>query len=326
MFGAQIGTAQALDDAPQCEGRNLLAELKAKNPQEYRRVVQEGKKIPNGRGIFWKIEKKGSAPSYLLGTMHMNDPRVLAIPDAARKAHRRAKVVVLESAEILDPTQAIAQAYMQPDVMMMPAGKRIEDFLTAEQREDVNSALVAKGAPLSAVNYLRPGVVARIISIPVCDMERMKKGQLTLDQQLAVDAVANNIPVKGLETFAEQYSAVNAMSLEGQVKGLVEAIVFRDQFQDILETLIELYSSRDLRSTSPFLRSYSLGKETMAADTYSEFETNVLTKRNHVMAARAIPFLAEGNAFIAVGALHLQGREGLIELLRKQGAKVTRIE
>jgi uncharacterized protein YbaP (TraB family) len=52
----------------------------------------------------------------------------------------------------------------------------------------------------------------------------------------------------------------------------------------------------------------------------------MITTRNKTMAAHAEPILAKGNAFIAVGALHLPGPEGLIELLRKNGYTVSMVE
>ncbi len=53
------------------------------------------------------------------------------------------------------------------------------------------------------------------------------------------------------------------------------------------------------------------------------FEKALLTDRNHVMAERAVPLLEKGNAFIAVGAMHLPGNEGLISLLKQKGYSLT---
>jgi uncharacterized protein YbaP (TraB family) len=59
---------------------------------------------------------------------------------------------------------------------------------------------------------------------------------------------------------------------------------------------------------------------------YAAFEKRIITDRNHVMAERASTYLAKGGAFMAVGALHLPGEEGLVELLRKQGFTVTSVQ
>jgi len=53
------------------------------------------------------------------------------------------------------------------------------------------------------------------------------------------------------------------------------------------------------------------------------FEEKLITVRNHHMADRADPMLAKGNVFMAVGALHLIGDEGVVELFKKKGYTAT---
>ena len=60
-------------------------------------------------------------------------------------------------------------------------------------------------------------------------------------------------------------------------------------------------------------------------DVAKRFENNLVVKRNHLMAERMQTRLKEGNAFIAVGALHLPGNEGILNLLSKQGYKLKAI-
>ena len=58
----------------------------------------------------------------------------------------------------------------------------------------------------------------------------------------------------------------------------------------------------------------------------NEFERNLIDNRNHTMAERLQPFLADGNAFVAVGALHLPGEEGLVKLLPGQGYRISAVQ
>lgn len=323
VFLAYFAPARA--ETPACQGVNLLAQMKKTDRKAYDALVAEGRTIPNAVGLFWKIERKGSKPSYLLGTMHVADPRVLALPAVVKDAHRRARVVILESDQLLDLTKARIMAFANPDMMMMPAGTRIEDYLTAEQKQVVNSAFTARGAPLSAINSLRPWLAANIAATP-CQASRAKLQTPVLDQQLALDAIKHKIPVKGLETIEEQYAALNRMSLEAQVKGLLSAVTAASQMDDVEETTLQLYRTGDLRLLQPLMRRLSKNDRSMPADSYAEFEATMITGRNHVMAERLQPYLDEGGAFVAVGALHLQGHEGLIELLRQQGFGVKPIQ
>ena len=59
---------------------------------------------------------------------------------------------------------------------------------------------------------------------------------------------------------------------------------------------------------------------------YTAFEETMVNARNKTMAMEARPILAKGNAFIAVGALHLPGPHGLVEEFRKAGYSVTPVK
>ena len=93
---ASLAPARADDDSA-CRGRNLMAELQKSDPAKYARVMAEGDKVANGRSVFWKIEKPGVRPSWLLGTMHVTDPRVLAMPKGAAEADKAAYTIIVES-------------------------------------------------------------------------------------------------------------------------------------------------------------------------------------------------------------------------------------
>jgi uncharacterized protein YbaP (TraB family) len=64
------------------------------------------------------------------------------------------------------------------------------------------------------------------------------------------------------------------------------------------------------------------GTDDDAMSIYAFFEEELIDKRNKRMAERSKPLIDKGNAFIAVGALHLPGKTGLVELLRSAGYKV----
>jgi glutamate mutase epsilon subunit len=68
------------DDELTCSGKNLFTQLETEDPVRFRKAIERAETIPNGKAIFWKIEKSGVEPSWLLGTMHVSDPRVLDMP------------------------------------------------------------------------------------------------------------------------------------------------------------------------------------------------------------------------------------------------------
>jgi uncharacterized protein len=91
-----------------------------------------------------------------------------------------------------------------------------------------------------------------------------------------------------------------------------------------METMIALYAEGRAGLIMPFLKSLSAqGMSSMDEKSYGDFEEIVVNARNKVMSERAGSILAEGSAFIAVGALHLPGEKGLVELFRKAGYTLT---
>jgi len=317
-----VTPAAAADDS--CAGKDLMAELKQSDPARYAEVVKEADAVPNGKGIFWKIEKPGLKPSWLLGSMHVTDPRVLILPAYAQTAHDNADTIVIESDEILDEKKAAAALLARPDLTMFTDGTTIQKLLSPEDYARLDAGLKQRGIPLSAVSRMRPWMIASAVALPACELARKAKGVQFLDQKIAADAAAEGKQVKGLETLAEQIQAMADLPIEFHLKSLIETLELGDKMSDVVETMTDLYLSGDIGLTMPMLKTVT--PETEGEDSnYAAFEQRVILDRNKVMAERAAPILDGGNVFMAVGALHLPGKAGVIELLRQQGFTVTAV-
>jgi len=316
--------AQAADEVS-CSGQNVLTELKTRDPARYAAAVAEGDKTANGKGIFWKIEKPGLKPSWLMGTMHLTDPRVLTMPLAARTAHADADAIIVESDEILDDNKAAAALLAKPELTMFTDGTTITSLLSKEDAAKLEAGLKARGVALPLVARMRPWIISSFVSLPACEFARKAKGASFLDKQIAEQALAHGAKVVGLETLSEQLVAMSELPVEFHLQALIETLALGDRMNDVIETMIQLYLSGDVGMTMPMLK--TLAPEAAAKDAvgYAAFEQRIILDRNHVMATRALPYLAKGNAFMAVGALHLSGDQGLVELLRQSGYKLTAV-
>lgn len=318
-----IGPANASDAA--CHGENLLVAMEAEKPDELAQIRAEAAKVPNGQGIFWKIEKDGLRPSYLLGTMHVTDPRVLTMPKGAREAAAAADVVVIESDEILDEKKAAASLLMHPELTMFTDGKSVKDHLDAEDMKKLEAGLKERGLALGVVAKMKPWILASFVALPACELSRKAAGASFLDKQIAEDAVKAGKPVAGLETLVEQLEAMADLPVDFHFKALIETIALGDKMEDVIETMTELYLTEEIGMTMPMLKTVAPTAAGEDESAYAAFETRIVRDRNLVMAEGSKQHLEKGNAFIAVGALHLPGEEGLVELIRKQGYTVTRI-
>ncbi|MCF3639988.1 TraB/GumN family protein [Rhizobium sp. TRM95111] len=322
---ASLSDARAETLPSACGGRDLVAEIKQDDPAAFAALKSEADAAENGKGIFWRIEKAGTAPSYLLGTMHVTDPRVLAMPDGARAAFDGASTVVVESDEIADEKKAGAALLSRPDLTMFTDGRSITGLLSDADERTLADGLQRRGLSLPALNRMKPWMLMSFVALPACELARKSAGAAFLDQKLARDALAAGKTLKGLETLIEQITALDSLPIEPQLQGLVQTVQLGDRIEDVIETMSRLYLAGDTGMIMPMMK---IAAPATAGDevSYAEFEQRIIIDRNHRMAERAGPILAGGNAFVAVGALHLPGREGVVELLRQQGFTVTAVD
>ncbi|MBO9100116.1 MULTISPECIES: TraB/GumN family protein [unclassified Rhizobium] len=323
---ASFAPAHADDDAA-CGGRNLLAELQKNDPAKYASFLADGDKVANGHSIFWKIEKPGVKTSWLLGTMHVTDPRVLVMPKGAAEADAKADTIIVESDEILDEKKATMAILARPDLTMLANGATINSLLPPADAAKLEAGLAKRGITLGAVSHMQPWMISSVVALPSCELSRKAKGAQFLDQKIANDAAAAGKQVKGLETLVEQLQAMADLPAAFHLKSLIETLQLGDKMNDVVETMTDLYLSGNAGATMAMLKVVTPdGEDTDSDGDYATFEQRIILDRNKVMAERAAPILANGNVFMAVGALHLSGEQGLVELFRKQGFTLTVVD
>lgn len=317
------GKAQA--EIPACTGEDMLVELKAENPALLDSIRAEAAKVPNGKGLLWRLEKDGAAPSYLFGTMHMTDPRVTDLTPAARRAFEGAGTVVIETTDVLDQAKMMQELLKHPELTMFTDDTTLISLVPEEERAAFEAALEKRGIPPATVAKMKPWMLSAMLALPACEFARKAAGAPVLDVKLAEDAEAAGKALAGLETVVDQLGAMASLPMEFHVKGLIETLKLGDQIDDMIETMIVLYEAEETGMFWPLFRAVlPPGEEDELG--YAAFEETMITARNHTMATRAAPILDKGGAFIAVGALHLPGEQGLVELFAKAGYRVTAVD
>lgn len=317
--------ANAAEQPLTCGGSDILTDMRKSDPKAYADIVAEAAKTPNGVGTFWKIEKDGKQPSWLLGTMHISDPRILKMPEGASHAFSEAGTVIVESDEITSEKQAAASIFAKPELTMFTDGKSIIDLISKDDAAKLERGLQERGIPLNAVLKMKPWILSSFVALPACEFARKAKGASFLDMKLANDALKSGKQLVGLETLVEQMNALSDLPMSFHVQSLIEMLQLGDRMEDVMATMIDLYLKGDISTISPMMKSLDPDKGEASTQEYAAFEQRVITDRNHVMADRAAPHLDDGNVFMAVGALHLPGKEGVIELLRQKRFVVTAV-
>ncbi|MBP0573232.1 TraB/GumN family protein, partial [Mycobacterium tuberculosis] len=163
-------------------------------------------------------------------------------------------------------------------------------------------------------------VLVSALTYPPCEMTRLVAGTKFLDAALLQRARAAGKPVADLEGFAEQLGTIAAVPEAVQI-GLLKGTLKLEPLQaDLHETMVRLYLQGRVGTLLGL--SKALVAEVAPGQDFDPFWTGLLDTRNRRMVANALPLVADGNAFIAVGAGHLIGRTGLVAGLRAAGYRV----
>ncbi|MDH3949391.1 MAG: TraB/GumN family protein [Gammaproteobacteria bacterium] len=260
------------------------------------------------KGLLWRIDGAANQPSYLLGTIHSDDARVTNVPARIKQVFQQADSFSGEVKMDLPSLMQASQATLLSD------GQSLEQLIEPTLYKQTVQLLAAYGMPELVVQRMKPWAAAAALSLP-----RPQTG-IFLDMALYHQAAAAGKRVYGLETIAEQVGALETMSQELQITMLRDAVAQHHQLEQIIEQLINAYLRRDLKA----LESISNAAMQNGDDRVAEmFNTEVVERRNYRMLERMQPRLREGNAFVAVGALHLPGDKGLLNLLRNKGYRVS---
>lgn len=261
------------------------------------------------KGLLWKIERTGVAPSYLFGTIHLDDPRVTNLPSAVIRPLVESRSFTGEV--ILDP-RAVA-VYTQ--AMYFQDERTLRDLLPPPLFERTERLLADYGMPRGTAKRLKPWAAFTLLGRP------KPSGDKTLDALLQDMAERQDMTLHGLETIEELVTALDATPLPDQVEILVDTICNRELIADQAAELTRRYLEHDLAGMVAVSRQYEAAEKRV----YATFMKRVLTDRNGRMFERMLPRLQEGGAFIAVGALHLPGADGLLQRLEAEGYRVTPI-
>jgi hypothetical protein len=128
--------------------------------------------------------------------------------------------------------------------------------------------------------------------------------------------------VHGLETIAEQLEVFEGLPLDDQVALLRDAVEQFAGIDALHAELLAAYKRQDLAAMMAINEAaMQIGDRRLA----EKFQRRLIVDRNHRMAERLEPYLKQGGAFVAVGALHLPGEQGLVRLLEERGYAVRRV-
>lgn len=260
----------------------------------------------NGKSLLWKISGNGlKHHSYLYGTIHITCDATL--PEKVKNALDKTDQLCLE----LDMDDTNMQTEMMGG-MMMKDGVTMQS-LTSKEDFEIVDAFLTKNLGFSAkmLNTLKPFMVSamlypRMIS---CEMQSVEGALINITKEQKEETI-------GLETVTEQLNVFDAIPYQDQMNELVKTAK-SDLSRDVkeLNEMLELYKTEDIEAMYTFTQQ----SENVLT---SQFDDELLNSRNQNWIARISKIAHNKATFFGVGAAHLGGEKGVINLLRKYGFTV----
>jgi uncharacterized protein len=259
-------------------------------------------------GFLWKISGNGlKKDSYLYGTIHVICEEDVVIQDNLAVVFEQIDKLFLEL-DLSDP--GIMQTLMAKSID--PGMVEIYSEFDPEIATQIDIILnETMGMGFDQMKMMKPFVLMGILAQAFFECVA-KTSYEAVFMKMAKEQ-DRQIAIKGLETVDFQLSLFDSIPLEEQLESLREIVRDREESRVFMENMARLYKQQDLTGLYKLIE-----KE----DTFAEFSEELLTKRNIAWIPVIEKSMKSGSCLFAVGAGHLPGENGVIELLRAKGYKV----
>jgi uncharacterized protein len=255
---------------------------------------------------FYRIEKSGKT-SHLLGTRHLGVD-IAKFPKEVTDQLTASALAVFETAPGDNSDAGI----------VAPAHKPLPDELGAEMW-DHYEGLVGEGLAARLTEVDPPTALLMMMAL-------FEDKQSALDEQLQQLAQASNIPIEGLETSAFQERLINRWLDMRALKAAVKVTDDRAELkQTTIDDLTEYCGGTDVDPGPDPKERQDLIDGGYTDAEIAQYEEELVYARNRDWIPKLEKLFARGDVFIAVGADHLIGDQGVVSLLGKRGYTVTRV-
>lgn len=260
--------------------------------------------------LLWKISGHGlSRPSYLFGTIHMLCGDDIQISDSLKAAIKKSDHVYLE----LDMDNLFEMIGVMGK-MKMRGDTTLADLLTPSEYDSVKNYFKNQSSllPFSVLETYKPMLAASVLMQGSLDC----KNQVAMEQLIMNETKAQGKSIKGLETMAFQMSIFDSIPYKIQAKQLLNYVGQSGKTDDnaAFDELSKAYRLQNLDTLEAITKRDDMGM--------SNFTDLLLYNRNAAWAKKLDGLLKNNALVIAVGAGHLPGDRGVINLLRKAGYTV----
>jgi len=267
--------------------------------------------VKGDNSLLYEISGKGlPQPSWLFGTMHVLCVEDAALSQGLKKVLKSSEEVFFE-VNMSDMSEMIgALKYVR-----MNDNMKLSDLLTPVEFERVKNYFDKNKPPIpfAMMNRFKPYFVSAVISEDILTCEK----KTSMEQEILAEAKKANKKINGLETMEFQASLFDSIPYGKQAKDLMNYI-----------DSIDIYKSTMHEATVQYLKQNIAGLDSLMQKSdpgMLEYMDLILYQRNSRWYYQIVEQIYQHSTLFAVGAGHLGGEKGVLNLLRQQGFMVRAI-
>lgn len=264
----------------------------------------------NETSLLWEISGKNlKQPSYLFGTVHLICKEDFFLPEVVRTKFSAAEEVFLEL-DMDDP----AMMMKMMSLMQLPKGQTIKKLFgdSAFAAFDKKYQKIT-GMSAALFNTFKPLMLMSMLT----EKSLSCSGRESYEQTFIAMAAKEKKDIKGLEKIEDQIAVFDGIPDSVEIANLQTMVADFDKSIEEFKKLITVYKTQDVEALFNF---------TEASPELMEAQNELLVKRNNNWIPVMQNNMETKSCFFAVGAAHLGGDIGVINLLRKQGYTVKPVK
>ena len=265
----------------------------------------------NENSLLWEVSGNGLAhPSYLFGTFHLMCKDDIHLSKQLKTALAQSDTVYMEM-DMDDPSTMLGGLLF----MNMKDGKTLEQLYTPAEYKKVKAFFTdSLHTPISFLQSMKPMLLEALLYPKLMPCKSVSG----VEEELMKIAKQEKKEIKGLETMEFQASVFDSIPYAEQAKELLNAIDSLSAYKTMFDTMMNVYKSQRIDEIETLFNKSEFGMK--------DHQDILLNDRNKNWVKQLKVITKTTNVFVAVGAGHLVGKEGLISLLRKEGYTVKPLQ
>lgn len=274
--------------------------------------VQKSKPADPNNSLLWEVSGRGlTQPSYLYGTMHMVCEEDAKMSEGLKDAIRKSKQIYFELD--MDNMEEMMGALKYA---RMSNGLKLSDLVSTEDYQKLEAYFKENKVmfPFAMLSRFKPYFISAFISEGLLGCDK----KVSIEQQIMTEAKETEKEIFGLETMEFQASIFDSIPYEKQAEDLVMYVDSIDKYRKVTQRMADMYRRQEIKNMDSLTEESDPGM--------MQYMGILLYDRNKRWADQIPEQMFQMPTLFAVGAGHLGGEKGLLELLKKQGFTVKPLD